>query len=59
MGQFFWMQQNKYMLPAFPVENLVDPTGAGDSFAGGIAGFLATANEIGIKKSKKPCYMEL
>lgn len=28
-------------LPAFPSENVVDPTGAGDSFAGGMMGFLA------------------
>ena len=52
-GSIFLDSQNKYMLPAFPVENLVDPTGAGDSFAGGIAGFLATVNEIGIKEIKE------
>lgn len=28
-------------LPAFPAENVIDPTGAGDSFAGGMMGFLA------------------
>ncbi len=28
-------------LPAFPMERVVDPTGAGDSFAGGMMGFLA------------------
>ena len=52
-GSIFLDQQNKYMLPAFPVENLIDPTGAGDSFAGGIAGFLATASEIGIREIKE------
>ena len=52
-GSIFLDSQNKYMLPAFPVENLVDPTGAGDSFAGGIAGFLSTANEIGIREIKE------
>jgi len=52
-GSIFPDAQNKYMLPAFPVENLVDPTGAGDSFAGGIAGFLSTANEIGIREIKE------
>ncbi|MFL2616715.1 MAG: PfkB family carbohydrate kinase, partial [Flavobacteriaceae bacterium] len=36
-GSIYLDAQNKYMLPAFPVEKLVDPTGAGDSFAGGIA----------------------
>lgn len=28
-------------LPAYPTENVVDPTGAGDTFAGGMMGFLA------------------
>ncbi len=32
------------MLPAYPVENVVDPTGAGDTFAGGMMGFLAAAH---------------
>lgn len=30
-----------FIVPAFPVENLVDPTGAGDSFAGAFVGYLA------------------
>jgi sugar/nucleoside kinase (ribokinase family) len=32
------------MLPAYPVENVVDPTGAGDSFAGGLMGYLAASH---------------
>lgn len=32
------------VLPAYPVENVVDPTGAGDTFAGGLMGYLAGAN---------------
>ena len=52
-GSIYLDAQNKYMLPAFPVEKLVDPTGAGDCFAGGIAGFLATANKIGIREIKE------
>lgn len=31
-------------LPAFPMENVIDPTGAGDSFAGGMMGHLAAAH---------------
>jgi sugar/nucleoside kinase (ribokinase family) len=31
-----------FVLPAFPAEQVVDPTGAGDSFAGGMLGYLAT-----------------
>ncbi|HTX47166.1 MAG TPA: PfkB family carbohydrate kinase, partial [Solirubrobacteraceae bacterium] len=30
-----------FALPAFPLETVVDPTGAGDSFAGGFVGYLA------------------
>jgi sugar/nucleoside kinase (ribokinase family) len=32
-----------FALPAFPLEEVVDPTGAGDSFAGGLLGCLASA----------------
>jgi sugar/nucleoside kinase (ribokinase family) len=52
-GSIYLDAKNKHMLPAFPVEKLVDPTGAGDSFAGGIAGFLATKNKIGFKEIKE------
>jgi cytidine kinase len=34
--------QEVFVLPAFPAEQVVDPTGAGDSFAGGMMGYLAT-----------------
>lgn len=35
------------VLPAFPAETVVDPTGAGDSFAAGLMGYLATQNTFG------------
>lgn len=34
----------KFYLPAFPVDNVMDPTGAGDTFAGGFMGYLAGTN---------------
>jgi sugar/nucleoside kinase (ribokinase family) len=34
-----------YQSPALPVENVIDPTGAGDSFAGGFFGYLASRSE--------------
>ena len=34
-----------FSIPAFPVEEVVDPTGAGDSFAGGLVGYLAASGE--------------
>tara|TARA_B100000315_G_scaffold192222_1_gene182599 strand:+ start:4039 stop:4947 length:909 start_codon:yes stop_codon:yes gene_type:complete len=35
-----------FALPAYPLESLKDPTGAGDSFAGGFMGFLASASVV-------------
>jgi sugar/nucleoside kinase (ribokinase family) len=32
--------------PAFPIENVVDPTGAGDSFAGGFMGHIAEKGNV-------------
>jgi sugar/nucleoside kinase (ribokinase family) len=33
--------ENFFSLPAYPLESVVDPTGAGDSFAGGFVGYIA------------------
>lgn len=35
-----------FVAPAFPVQEVMDPTGAGDSFAGGFAGFLSQVETI-------------
>ncbi len=40
-GCMFFSEHETYVLPAFPTEDVVDPTGAGDSFAGGMMGYLA------------------
>jgi cytidine kinase len=40
-GAMFFSEHETYVLPAFPTENVIDPTGAGDSFAGGMMGYLA------------------
>jgi cytidine kinase len=39
-------QRDTFVLPAFPAEKVVDPTGAGDSFAGGMMGYLATQGNL-------------
>tara|TARA_Y200000002_G_scaffold381485_1_gene395634 strand:+ start:1023 stop:1934 length:912 start_codon:yes stop_codon:yes gene_type:complete len=52
-GSIYLDEKNKYMLPAYPIVNLIDPTGAGDSFAGGIAGFLGTKSEVGFNEIKE------
>jgi sugar/nucleoside kinase (ribokinase family) len=53
-GAILFTADGVVSLPAFPVQNLVDPTGAGDSFAGGMMGYLSaadTANHGAFKKA--------
>lgn len=45
-GAMFFSEEGTYALPAFPTSELVDPTGAGDSFAGGVMGYLAAADRL-------------
>jgi sugar/nucleoside kinase (ribokinase family) len=40
-GALLVSQEGFFALPAFPLERVVDPTGAGDAFAGGLAGYIA------------------
>ncbi|HOQ33416.1 MAG TPA: PfkB family carbohydrate kinase [Candidatus Hydrogenedens sp.] len=42
----FFEDEETFMLPAYLLENVVDPTGAGDSFAGGFMGYLAYRNSV-------------
>ena len=39
--------------PAYPIEDIVDPTGAGDSFAGGFIGYIAERNNTSISTMKE------
>ncbi len=41
------------VLHAFPAANVVDPTGAGDSFAGGMMGYLATVDKLDLRAIKR------
>lgn len=45
--------QSVFVLPAFPPEDLKDPTGAGDSFAGGLMGFLASRGRVNMDNLKR------
>ena len=40
-GAVLVTESGHFALPAFPLEQVVDPTGAGDTFAGGFVGFVA------------------
>ncbi len=42
----------KFLLPAYPAEDVKDPTGAGDSFAGGFMGYLAQKGETDFETLK-------
>jgi sugar/nucleoside kinase (ribokinase family) len=46
-GAFLFGRDVRFALPAYPVEEVVDPTGAGDAFAGGFMGSLASAADRG------------
>ena len=42
-----------FLMPAFPATNVIDPTGAGDSFAGGFMGHLARTGQTDFANLKK------
>ena len=43
----------KFILPAYPVQNVIDPTGAGDSFAGGFMGYLEQKGQTDFESLKE------
>jgi sugar/nucleoside kinase (ribokinase family) len=45
-GSILFSNDSIFLMPAFPLESLEDPTGAGDSFAGGLMGSLAAGGEV-------------
>ncbi len=51
-GVLFYSDKVKFSFPAFPIEEVQDPTGAGDTFAGGVMGYLTKVNKINEKSLK-------
>tara|TARA_B100001175_G_scaffold156505_1_gene132593 strand:+ start:4314 stop:5243 length:930 start_codon:yes stop_codon:yes gene_type:complete len=51
-GVLLFNDENIFSAPAFPLENVFDPTGAGDTFAGGFAGFLTKTNDFSFENMK-------
>ncbi len=45
-GALLFSKKNIFHAPAYPLENVFDPTGAGDSFAGGFMGYLAKTRKF-------------
>jgi sugar/nucleoside kinase (ribokinase family) len=46
-GVLMFGEEGSFAAPALPLETVVDPTGAGDTFAGGFLGYLASAPDLG------------
>ena len=45
-GAFMFTEHSIFFGPAYPLEEVFDPTGAGDSFAGGFMGYLARTGDV-------------
>jgi sugar/nucleoside kinase (ribokinase family) len=45
-GAAMFTSETYFAIPAFPLESVFDPTGAGDTFAGGFMGYLASQEKI-------------
>jgi cytidine kinase len=52
-GAFLFSTYLFHALPAYPVAEVVDPTGAGDSFAGGVMGYLARSGRVSVASLKR------
>ena len=48
-GAMLFHKQGVVTLPAYPARDVIDPTGAGDSFAGAMMGYLATAGDTSLR----------
>jgi len=46
-------EETIFSAPAYPLENIFDPTGAGDTFAGGFIGWLARTDDISVNNLKR------
>ena len=52
-GAFLFNNEEVFFAPALPLEEVFDPTGAGDAFAGGFIGFLAASEDISFENMKR------
>lgn len=52
-GALLFHQEGMFYVPALPLEEVFDPTGAGDSFAGGFVGYLAQTDDFSFENMKR------
>lgn len=52
-GAMLFHKNQVFFAPALPLEEVFDPTGAGDTFAGGFIGYLASTNDISFENMKR------
>jgi sugar/nucleoside kinase (ribokinase family) len=52
-GALLFNKEEVFFAPALPLEEVFDPTGAGDTFAGGFIGFLAKTKDIDFENMKR------
>ena len=52
-GALLFNKEEVFFAPALPLEEVFDPTGAGDSFAGGFVGYLEQTNDISFENMKR------
>jgi sugar/nucleoside kinase (ribokinase family) len=52
-GALLFHQNHVFSAPALPLEEVFDPTGAGDTFAGGFIGYLAKTKDISFRNMKR------
>lgn len=56
-GALLFYNEQIFSAPALPLEEVFDPTGAGDTFAGGFIGYIAMKNDISFETMKKGVIM--
>ncbi|MBL7924617.1 MAG: sugar kinase [Bacteroidia bacterium] len=52
-GALLFHENNVFFAPALPLEDVFDPTGAGDTFAGGFIGYLSSSGDISFDAMKR------
>lgn len=52
-GALLFHNEDVFFAPALPLEDVYDPTGAGDTFAGGFIGYLSTVDDVNFENLKR------